>query len=84
MFPVWRKTNPRSDMRCCHFFNGIWKDGILHAYNVMDSQSNEHKSQEMMMKELVLGTEEGHNYLTLVVSEYKYWLAPRLKWKTNH
>lgn len=60
-----------SDMTSCHFFNGLWNNGTLLAYNVMDRQNNEHKSQEKMLKELVMGTEEGHNYLTLIVAEYK-------------
>ena len=69
--PVWRKTSPLSDIKSCHFFNGVWNNGWFHTFNIMEMQSNEYKLQEKMLKELVMGTEEGKNHLTLVVAEYK-------------
>lgn len=60
-----------SGIKSCHFFTGVWKDGWFNSFNIMERQSNEYKLQEKMLKELVMGTEEGKNYLTLVVAEYK-------------
>ena len=61
-----------SETKSCHFFNGKWKDdGMFYSHNIMQRESNEFKLQEKMLKELVMGTEEGNNHLTLIVAEYK-------------
>ena len=60
-----------SDMKSCHFFNGVWDEGMIHSYNIMDGQSSEYKFQDKMIKELVMGTELGKNHLTLIVAEHK-------------
>lgn len=60
-----------SDTACCHIFNGIWNDGVIHTFNIMDRQSNEFKEEEKMLKELTMGTESGNSHLSLAVIEYK-------------